>query len=77
MAFKPGLYPVQILSQHMQELARWNPLFSTLQSIRDLMLHSTLVEPMLIGESLLTGMTTLAVGWACFHLMRPGLMDLL
>jgi ABC-type polysaccharide/polyol phosphate export permease len=73
----PVFYPVQILSERMQRIVCWNPLFSTLQSIRDLMLHHTLMQPILLGESLLTGIASLAVGWTCFHLMRPSLMDLL
>jgi lipopolysaccharide transport system permease protein len=71
----PVFYPVQILSARMQEAVQWNPLFATLQSLRDIILNHTLVQPILLGESLGIGIISLLVGWGCFALMRPGLME--
>lgn len=71
----PVFYPVQILSERMQEAVRWNPLFATLQSMRDIILNHTLAQPMLLAQSLGVGIVSLLVGWGCFALMRPGLMD--
>jgi ABC-type polysaccharide/polyol phosphate export permease len=59
----------------MQEAVRWNPLFATLQSMRDIILNHTLAQPMLLAQSLGVGIVSLLVGWGCFALMRPGLMD--
>lgn len=73
----PIFYPAAIVPASVKSVLVLNPLLPVIESIRQISLSGTLPELNLIGQSLLSGVISLALGWSCFHWWRHSFMDLL
>lgn len=73
----PIFYPAAIVPASVKTVLVLNPLLPIIESIRQISLSGTLPELSLIGQSLLSGVISLALGWSCFHWWRHSFMDLL
>jgi ABC-type polysaccharide/polyol phosphate export permease len=73
----PIFYPAAIVPASVRSVLILNPLLPVIESIRQISLSGALPDVNLIGQSLLSGMIILALGWSCFHWWRHSFMDLL
>lgn len=73
----PIFYPSAIVPTSVRSFLVLNPLLPVIESIRQIALSGALPELNLIGQSLLSGLIMLALGWTCFHRWRHSFMDLL
>ena len=73
----PIFYPSAIVPASVKSILVLNPLLPVIESIRQIALSAALPDFSLIGQSLLSGVIILALGWSCFHSWRHLFMDLL
>ena len=73
----PIFYPSAIVPATVKSILVLNPLLPVIESIRQIALSTALPDFSLIGQSLLSGVIILALGWSCFHSWRHLFMDLL
>jgi lipopolysaccharide transport system permease protein len=73
----PIFYPAAIVPDKIRPFLEINPLSPVIESIRQITLYSDLPDLGLAGESLLSGVIILVLGWSCFHWWRSQFMDLL
>ncbi len=73
----PIFYPAAIVPASVRSILVLNPLLPVIESIRQISLSGALPNISFIGQSLLSGVIMLAIGWSCFHWWRHGFMDLL
>jgi len=73
----PIFYPSAIVPATVKSILVLNPLLPVIESIRQISLSAALPEFSLIGQSLLSGVIMLVIGWSCFHGWRHLFMDLL
>jgi ABC-type polysaccharide/polyol phosphate export permease len=73
----PIFYPAAIVPASVRSILVLNPLLPVIESIRQISLSGALPDISFIGQSLLSGVIMLAIGWSCFHWWRHGFMDLL
>ncbi len=73
----PIFYPSAIVPASVKSILVLNPLLPVIESIRQIALSAALPDLSLIGQSLLSGVIILALGWSCFHSWRHLFMDLL
>jgi len=73
----PIFYPSAIVPASVKSILVLNPLLPVIESIRQIALSAALPDFSLIGQSLLSGVIILALGWSCFHRWRHLFMDLL
>lgn len=73
----PIFYPSAIVPASVKSILVLNPLLPVIESIRQISLSAALPEFSLIGQSLLSGVIMLVIGWSCFHGWRHLFMDLL
>lgn len=73
----PVFYPAAIVPANVKPFLALNPLSPIIESIRQIALSNSLPDLSLIGNSLLSGVIILSLGWVCFHSWRSYFMDLL
>lgn len=73
----PIFYPAAILDPNIRPLLVLNPLYSIIESLRQIVISGDLPDPSLIISAWLSGAIVLAIGLTCFHRLRPKFMDLL
>ena len=73
----PIFYPAAIVPASVKSILVLNPLLPVIESIRQIALSGALPELSLVGQSLLSGIIMLTLGWSCFHAWRHSFMDLL
>jgi ABC-type polysaccharide/polyol phosphate export permease len=73
----PIFYPAAIVPASVKSFLVLNPLLPIIESIRQISLSGAQPDMSFIGQSLLSGVIMLAIGWSCFHGWRHGFMDLL
>jgi ABC-type polysaccharide/polyol phosphate export permease len=73
----PIFYPATIVPASVRSVLVLNPLLPVIESIRQISLSGALPDISLIGQSWLSGVIILALGWSCFHWWRHSFMDLL
>jgi ABC-type polysaccharide/polyol phosphate export permease len=73
----PIFYPSAIVPASVKSILVLNPLLPVIESIRQIALSAALPDLSLIGQSLVSGVIILALGWSCFHSWRHLFMDLL
>ena len=73
----PIFYPAAIVPASVKSILVLNPLLPIIESIRQISLSGEVPELSLIGQSFLSGVIILALGWNCFRWWRPRFMDLL
>lgn len=73
----PIFYPSAIVPATVKSVLVLNPLLPVIESIRQISLSAALPDFSLIGQSLLSGVIMLAIGWSFFHCWRHSFMDLL
>ena len=73
----PIFYPSAIVPASVKSILVLNPLLPVIESIRQIALSAALPDFSLIGQSLLSGVIILALGWSWFHSWRHLFMDLL
>ena len=77
MMTSPIFYPAAILDPGIRPLLELNPLYPVIESLRQIVLSGNPPDLFLIIRSWLSGSIILAIGWICFHWLRPKFMDLL
>lgn len=73
----PVFYPPEIIPDSVRPFLALNPLLPIIESIRQISISSHLPDLHLMGQSLLSGLIILAIGWSCFRSWRHLFMDLL
>jgi ABC-2 type transport system permease protein/lipopolysaccharide transport system permease protein len=73
----PVFYPIAIVPERVRHILYFNPLFPTVESLKDLALGSGWPDFILIAASLATGLAALALGLLVFQWRRREFMDLI
>lgn len=73
----PVFYPAAIIPERARPFLILNPLIPIIESLRQISLNPELPDLNLIGQSLLSGVIILALGWFCFKMWKNKFMDLL
>lgn len=73
----PIFYPPEIIPDSVKPFLVFNPLLPIIESIRQISISAEFPDFSLIGQSLLTGIIILGIGWSCFRSWRHLFMDLL
>jgi ABC-type polysaccharide/polyol phosphate export permease len=73
----PIFYPSAIVPPSVRSILVLNPLLPVIESIRQISLSGALPDVSSIGQSLLSGVIILALGWTCFRWWQHSFMDLL
>jgi len=73
----PVFYPAIIVPERARQFLILNPLLPIIESIRQIALSGQLPDLSLIGQSWLSGIIILVLGWSCFRLWKANFMDLL
>ena len=73
----PVFYPTDIVPEAIQPFLKLNPIFTIIESIRQITLSTNALSWDLVLFSFLTGLILLVIGWACFQKLKPQYMDLL
>ena len=73
----PVFYPPDIVPEAIQPFLRFNPMFTIIESIRQIALSTNVPYWDLIISAFSTGLITLVIGLTCFHICKPQYMDLL
>lgn len=73
----PLFYPAAIVPPRAKPLLEMNPLSPVIECIRQIALSGLPPNLTMIWGALLSGVIIFALGWACFHWLRPQFMDLL
>ena len=73
----PVFYPPNIVPNPIQPFLKLNPMFTIIESIRQIALSTNVHYWDLIISSFSTGLILLVVGLTCFHFLKPQYMDLL
>lgn len=73
----PIFYPPNIVPATVKPFLALNPLMSVIESIRQIALSGALPDFTMIGQSCLSGVIILALGWSCFRAWQSQFMDLL
>lgn len=77
MMSSPIFYPAKIVPPSIRPFLELNPLYPVIESLRQIVLSGNAPDIFSIFRSLLSGLIILAIGWICFHWLRPKFMDLL
>jgi ABC-type polysaccharide/polyol phosphate export permease len=73
----PIFYPGAIVDSRIRPFLEVNPLYSVIESLRQIVLSGNLPDVFLIIRAWLSGIIILGIGWVCFNWLRPKFMDLL
>jgi len=73
----PVFYPSQIVPERAKAFLVLNPLLPIIDSIRQISLSGDLPNLALIGQSWLSSIIILILGWVCFKAWKAKFMDLL
>lgn len=73
----PVFYSPEIVPRKIQPLLKLNPLFTIIESLRQVVLSVNVPDWTLLLSSLITGLAILGVGFACFQGWKSQYMDLL
>jgi lipopolysaccharide transport system permease protein len=70
-------YPAVIVREDVRRLLYFNPLFPTIESVRQIVIEPQLPEAALIAASLFNGAVACALGYVVFNALRRQFMDLI
>lgn len=73
----PVFYPPSIVPEAIQPFLKFNPLFTIIESIRQIAFSTNAPYWDLIISSFTMGSVLLIIGLSCFHFWKPQYMDLL
>jgi ABC-type polysaccharide/polyol phosphate export permease len=73
----PIFYPGAIVDPRIRPILELNPIFSVIESLRQIVLSGNPPDIFLIVKAWLSGIVILGIGWMCFNWLRPKFMDLL
>jgi len=73
----PVFYPAEIVSPKILHILYFNPLFPTIESLRQIIVGTQLPDVSLVGASLFNGIVACAIGYAVFGGLRRQFMDLI
>ena len=73
----PVFYPAAIVPKAVQPFLFLNPLLPIIESVRQISLSGNFPDFGLIGQSWLSSVIILVLGWSFFKVLRPQFMDLL
>lgn len=73
----PVFYPAEIVSPKVLHILYFNPLFPTIESLRQIVVGSQFPEVSLVAGSLFNGMLSCAIGYLVFSGLRRQFMDLI
>ena len=77
MLSSPIFYPAEIVDPTIRPFLALNPLYPVIESLRQIVLSGGLPDFFMMMRALFGGIIILAIGWSCFHWLRPKFMDLL
>lgn len=73
----PVFYPAEIVSPKILQLLHFNPIFPTIESLRQIIIGPQVPEASLVAASLFNGILACALGYFVFNGLRRQFMDLI